>query len=479
MGLFPASQPPLDPALPRIQTCYGRSPDEIDVSGTLSPKHGRKATVQALRLLPREIPRYEHLREVFALALDTPKLLTTWRHSAISAAQSALQKVHANSQKPGSLVNLGPHHEAVACDLSAVRVRQLAVRGSWHVITGMPCQDATAILRSPDLIVAVVADGATGAPKSHYGARLLSTNMALLAKKVAQRHPGRVFPTSGFLGDLHCSMVKTFVQDARSLGISPQEAAEVYGTVTLSVMIMDKHNTLITSVGDGFLWFDNCLYDIDDLCAFEKIQANQKGKDEKYSYPPSVAATFLTSQMNPYTTLDTSEVSDEVALKTHRQSLAFVPALFLPTETVLRKGLVVATDGGRDATAETFATLARLFNKDMPPEKLTEIMEHAAVFYSACVRDRLSKQANLSIDDVLRTLLCGYPSVGHSGAISKDAQAILCSQRTEADALDQSIRGLFKGIADWMCRVHGIAAEEDLPYPWDDLGCISVSACPQ
>ena len=122
-----------------------------------------------------------------------------------------------------------------------------AVDGRSHLETGTPCQDAVAVSREGDRLVAALADGAGSAARSQLGSRrAVDAAVAVLASWGELPEAGE--PLDDAVGDL-LSRVRGAVEE-----LAAEDGGELreYASTMLAV-VADPSGVVAVQLGDGFL----------------------------------------------------------------------------------------------------------------------------------------------------------------------------------------------------------------------------------
>ncbi|MFB1488938.1 MULTISPECIES: PP2C family serine/threonine-protein phosphatase [unclassified Thiocapsa] len=121
----------------------------------------------------------------------------------------------------------------------------VSVRGSWHLKTATPCQDAHAILDRADLLVLAVADGAGSARHADLGATL-ATAHALTWFADGWRPPADAAAWEADLRDLLAELRAALTAEAGRLGCSTRDLA-----CTFLLALVTPTALIGIQVGDG------------------------------------------------------------------------------------------------------------------------------------------------------------------------------------------------------------------------------------
>jgi hypothetical protein len=162
-------------------------------------------------------------------------------------------------------------------------VQAVAVPGQAHLclvddrsraIT--PCQDQVACRRSSrgGVLVCALADGATSAPLSHFGAMFLSQAACEIAAELAEEKPDELL-SARFLGELYHRLYLRGHDLSRAARLSHSDAYELFLAAALTVLVITPENSLILAIADGYLRLQGEVRDLHDLVCRDTVLRNQ------------------------------------------------------------------------------------------------------------------------------------------------------------------------------------------------------------
>jgi hypothetical protein len=220
-------------------------------------------------------------------------------------------------------------------DLTQLSVRTARITGQHHLQKGTPCQDYVVVARDKNSIVAAVCDGVGSVPLAHYGAELHAKEGVRLARDLVATGPQSLIDTK-FLAELYVRIYTRLKQITQELNIHPADAANTFLTSTLELLIMTPDETVVLSLGDGYLRWRGELRSIE-------------GRTARFSspgivLPPPLLTTALLADSG-----DSSDLERPMGEALRREAEAFAIVAHGTTGDVLHHPIELTTDGLRFA----------------------------------------------------------------------------------------------------------------------------------